>query len=159
FGAITASLSISEEIEGRTAVTLMSKPISRRQFLLGKFAGIALAAAFMFCLLGVYFEGVLLVKHTWDKLGSLSEESARESARIGVVSTPAWVNDTLRRLALPGPATDFGRGVGQWLAHTLDTLPGLVLCFSQVLVLVALAVALATRVPMVVNLPTVLVVY
>jgi hypothetical protein len=34
-----------------------------------------------------------------------------------------------------------------------------VLCFSQVLVLVALAVALATRVPMVVNLVTVLVVY
>ena len=40
-----------------------------------------------------------------------------------------------------------------------DTLPGLVLCFSQVMVLVALAVALATRVPMVVNLTMVLVVY
>ena len=37
--------------------------------------------------------------------------------------------------------------------------PGLVLTFSQVMVLVALAVTLATRVPMVVNLPTVLVVY
>src|SRR5262249_40128076 len=44
FGAVLASMSISEEIEGRTAVTLMSKPVSRRQFLLGKYAGILLAA-------------------------------------------------------------------------------------------------------------------
>src|SRR5206468_2383340 len=44
FAVIAASMSISEEIEGRTAVTLMSKPVSRRQFLLGKFAGILLAA-------------------------------------------------------------------------------------------------------------------
>ncbi len=39
FGALAASMSISEEIEGRTAVTLMSKPVSRRQFLIGKFVG------------------------------------------------------------------------------------------------------------------------
>jgi hypothetical protein len=41
----------------------------------------------------------------------------------------------------------------------MDTLPALVLCFSQVMVLVALAVALATRVPMAVNLLAVLAVY
>jgi ABC-type transport system involved in multi-copper enzyme maturation permease subunit len=66
FGTLAASLSISEEIEGRTAITVMSKPISRRQFMLGKFAGITLAGLFMFGLLGVYFEGVLMVKHWWD---------------------------------------------------------------------------------------------
>jgi hypothetical protein len=165
FGALVASQSISEEIEGRTAVTLMSKPVSRRQFLLGKYAGIALAGMFMFGLLGSYFEGVLLAKHWWDKLGPLSEigqvkeSSVTESVRIGVVATPAWVTGPLRDWALAGPSTDFLRGVGQWLAHSLDTLPGLVLGFSQVMVLVALAVALATRVPMVVNLTAVLVVY
>jgi hypothetical protein len=165
FGALTASMSISEEIEGRTAVTLMSKPVSRRQFLLGKYAGIVLAGLFMFGLLGSYFEGVLLVKHWWDKLGPLSEigqvkeSSAAEGVRIGVVATPPWVTGPLHRWALAGPSTDFLRGVGQWLAHSLDTLPGLVLSFSQVLVLVALAVSLATRVPMVVNLVAVLVVY
>ena len=57
FGALAASLSISEEIEGRTAVTLMSKPVSRRQFLLGKFVGILLATLLMIGLLGSYFEG------------------------------------------------------------------------------------------------------
>src|SRR5262249_52385150 len=40
FSVLAASMSISEEIEGRTAVTLMSKPVSRRQFLLGKYVGI-----------------------------------------------------------------------------------------------------------------------
>jgi hypothetical protein len=159
FGGLAASLSISEEIEGRAAITVMSKPVSRRQFMLGKFAGIILAALFMFGLLAVFFEGVLLVKHWWERLGSLNEVVETTQARIGVVSTPAWVTATLDRWGLPGQITDVLRGVGQWAAHMLDTLPGLVLCYSQVLVLVGLAVALATRVPMVVNLTTVLVVF
>ncbi|MFO0844898.1 MAG: ABC transporter permease subunit [Gemmataceae bacterium] len=161
FGSLAASLSISEEIEGRTAITVMSKPVSRRQFMLGKFAGILLAALFMFGLLGVYFEGVLIVKHWWDKLEPLTEvvESQTSQARIGVVATPVWVTTALEQWGLPGQIADVLRGIGQWLAHTLDTLPGLVLCYSQVMVLVGLAVALATRVPMVVNLTTVLVVF
>src|SRR5262249_51447228 len=61
FGTLAASMSVSEEIEGRTAVTLMSKPVSRRQFLLGKFLGIVLAALVMYGLLGVWYEGMLLL--------------------------------------------------------------------------------------------------
>src|SRR5947209_3790458 len=53
FSVLAASMSISEEIEGRTAITLMSKPVSRRQFLLGKFFGILLAALLMTGLIGV----------------------------------------------------------------------------------------------------------
>src|SRR5688500_5440445 len=47
FGVLAASMSISEEIEGRTAVTLMSKPVNRRQFLIGKFLGILMACLVM----------------------------------------------------------------------------------------------------------------
>ncbi len=36
----TSSTSIAEEIEGKTAMTLLSKPINRRQFVVGKFVGI-----------------------------------------------------------------------------------------------------------------------
>lgn len=36
----TASTSVAEEIEGKTAMTLLSKPINRRQFVLGKYLGI-----------------------------------------------------------------------------------------------------------------------
>jgi hypothetical protein len=145
FGTLAASLFVSEEIEGRTAVTLMSKPVSRRQFLLGKFAGIVLAALVLFALLGTYFEGVMLFKHWWE--------------RMDPQPTPPWVASSLEALNLPGEATDLLRGVGLWISHTLDTLPGLVLSFSQVMVLVAIAVSLATRVPMVVNLTAVLVIF
>ena len=39
----TSSTSIADEIEGKTAMTLLSKPINRRQFVLGKFVGIMVA--------------------------------------------------------------------------------------------------------------------
>ena len=39
----TASTSVAEEIEGKTAMTLLSKPINRRQFVLGKYIGIVQA--------------------------------------------------------------------------------------------------------------------
>lgn len=35
----TASTSVAEEIEGKTAMTLLSKPINRRQFVLGSISG------------------------------------------------------------------------------------------------------------------------
>ncbi|MGL4549574.1 MAG: ABC transporter permease [Gemmataceae bacterium] len=158
FGTLAASLSISEEIEGRTAITVMSKPVSRRQFMLGKFAGIALAGLFMFGLLAVYFEGVLMVKHWWDKLEAPKESDAVQAA-LGVVPTPPWATELLAAWDLPGGPTDLLRGIFQWAAHAADTLPALALCYSQVMVLVALAVALATRVPVVVNLVVILVVF
>ncbi len=50
-----ASKSVAEEIEGRTALTVLSKPIGRRQFILGKFSGISLAIALLFIVLGLWF--------------------------------------------------------------------------------------------------------
>lgn len=44
----TASTSIAEEIEGKTAMTLLSKPINRRQFILGKYLGILYGALMLF---------------------------------------------------------------------------------------------------------------
>jgi ABC-type transport system involved in multi-copper enzyme maturation permease subunit len=145
FGTITASQSISEEIEGRTAVTLMSKPVSRRQFLLGKFLGILLASLLMFALLGWFFQGVLLGKAWLDHLDP--------------TPTPVWLTSTLSWANLPDQPTDLLRGVGLWVDHTLNVLPGLVMTFSEVMVLLAVAVALATRATMIVNLATVLAIY
>jgi ABC-type transport system involved in multi-copper enzyme maturation permease subunit len=157
FGALAASMSISEEIEGRTAVTLMSKPVSRRHFLIGKFVGIVLAAAVFFALLGTYFEGIALFKHWWDKMDTPWWSKELDS-RVAE-SAPQWVSAMLEKWALPGEATDLLRGVGLWTHLTLDTAPGLVLGFSQVMVLIAIAVSLATRVPMVVNLVAVVVIF
>lgn len=48
----TASLSVAEEIEGKTAMTLLSKPITRREFILGKYVGIAQSTLWMVLFLG-----------------------------------------------------------------------------------------------------------
>ena len=145
FGTLAASQSISEEIEGRTAVTLMSKPVSRRQFLLGKFLGILLAALLLYGLLSWAFEGVLLEKSCLD--------------RLDPQPTPVWLTSALGQLNLAEKPTALLRGVGLWSAHTLSVLPGLVMTFSEVMVLIAVAVALATRTTMVVNLATVLAIF
>src|SRR5579871_4228824 len=115
FGALAASMSISEEIEGRTAVTLMSKPVSRRHFLIGKFLGIILAAGVLFALLGIYFEGVTLFKPWWDK----SDQPWWNQQNVSIVvpnenPAPPWIMNLLRQWALPGATTDLLRGIGLW---------------------------------------------
>jgi len=69
---LTASTSIAEEIEGKTAITLLSKPISRRQFIVGKFFGIILSASVLFVALGALFLLIVFYKVGYD---------AREMAR------------------------------------------------------------------------------
>jgi hypothetical protein len=148
FGTLAASMFVSEEIEGRTAVTLMSKPVSRRQFLLGKFVGIMLAALLMFGLLGLFFEGSLIFKRWLDRLDQTDPLPPAE-----------WIAPTLNRLNLPRDPREFVRGILFWADLTKETMPGLILAYCQVMVLVAIAVSLATRLPMVVNLSIILVIY
>jgi ABC-type transport system involved in multi-copper enzyme maturation permease subunit len=62
----TASLSIADEIEGRTALTLLSKPVGRRQFILGKFLGILQPVAIMFIVLGAIFLSSVSYKAVYD---------------------------------------------------------------------------------------------
>src|ERR1041384_977067 len=40
---VTSGLVVTQELEDRTAVTLLAKPIERSEFLLGKFAGLVLS--------------------------------------------------------------------------------------------------------------------
>src|SRR5688572_29923966 len=57
------SRSIFEEIEDRTMLTLMSKPVRKREVLVGKYLGIVMAAALAIAVLGT-----LLVLATWWRL-------------------------------------------------------------------------------------------
>jgi len=147
FSVLAASMSISEEIEGRTAITVMSKPVSRRQFLLGKFLGTLLAALLMTGILGSLFTGVMWFKLWFDREPTLD---------------PAWI-ESLRfssGSALSGPSLNFVAGTAIWLQESImGTGPGLVFGFCQVMVLLSIAVALATRLPMVVNMVTCLLVF
>ena len=59
------------EIEGKTALTVLSKPVSRRDFILGKFVGIAWTVAVMF----VMFGAVMLVTVTYKTIYDAREYS------------------------------------------------------------------------------------
>jgi ABC-2 family transporter protein len=77
---LTASSSVAEEIEGKTAITLLSKPINRRQFIVGKFIGIEMGAFTMFALLGSLFMAGVWYKYAYDlreAAGGVAETSAR----------------------------------------------------------------------------------
>ncbi|MGE3244256.1 MAG: ABC transporter permease, partial [Pirellulales bacterium] len=65
-GLWTASVSVADEIEGKTAVTLLSKPISRREFVIGKFVGIVWALFLMFVVLGAILLVVVSYKIVYD---------------------------------------------------------------------------------------------
>ena len=62
----TSSVSIADEIEGRTALTLLSKPVGRRQFIFGKFLGILIPVTIMFIVLGAVFLSSISYKAVYD---------------------------------------------------------------------------------------------
>ncbi len=145
FGAILASTSISEEIEGRTAVTLMSKPVSRRQFLLGKYVGILLATLVITLMLGWLFNWMMLFTHWYEK--------------VDPVPFPAGAATFIHALT-PGTEREaFLQGLSWWGLDAANVAPGLVLGFGQVMVLLAIAVCLATRLPVVANVVSTAVLY
>ncbi len=146
FGAVLASTSISEEIEGRTAVTLMSKPVSRRQFLLGKYIGILLSALVITVLLGWFFDWMLLFKRWYEA--------------VDPVQFPAGAASVIRSVAPGSPGGQaFLRGASWWAIDASQVAPSVVLGFGQVMVLLAIAVCLATRLPVAANVTTCGVVY
>jgi hypothetical protein len=141
FVVICASTSISDEIEGRTAVTLMSKPVSRRQFLLGKFAGILLAGVVLVVLLGWFMVWMFIFKDAYEL----------RIDRGPKPDDPAWVLYASARYAPEGAAYNVARGIGLWIEEAGAVLPGLVIVSCQVMVLLSIAVALATRLHFTVN--------
>ncbi len=61
-----AGTSISDEIEGRTALTVLSKPIGRRSFIIGKYMGIFWTVAVMFCVFGLFLMVAVAYKPLYD---------------------------------------------------------------------------------------------
>jgi ABC-type transport system involved in multi-copper enzyme maturation permease subunit len=119
----TASVSVAEEIDGRTALTLLSKPISRRQFVLGKFLGIVWANLLMFIVLGAWMMILVSYKVVYD---------ARETAN----PEPAWQLCATEMLGtVPGLVLSFMEtvvltAISVAISTRLPILPNLVICGS-----------------------------
>ncbi|MGL4461511.1 MAG: ABC transporter permease [Planctomycetia bacterium] len=72
-GLFAASVAIADEIEGKTAITLLSKPITRLDFILGKYLGIMAAIALLFALLTFVFLAALYYKVGYDAKETAAE--------------------------------------------------------------------------------------
>ncbi len=62
----TASSSISDEIDGKTALMALSKPVGRPTFIAGKYLGVMVAVTAMFLILGIYFLNTVSYKVVYD---------------------------------------------------------------------------------------------
>ncbi|QDT72673.1 ABC transporter permease [Lacipirellula limnantheis] len=119
----TASTSVADEIEGRTALTVLSKPVGRRQFIVGKFLGILWPIVLMFVILGIVFLLTVSFKVVYD---------ARESAK----TTPEWTECYLEVVRIiPGLVLAFLEAVilaaiSVAVSTRLPMLPNLVICGS-----------------------------
>lgn len=137
----TAAISISEEIEGRTAITLLSKPVKRWQFLVGKFLGILLAGLLMTLILSIFLGWTITFKIQWEQL---EEDLPGKKADINAIQQATASLPT--QVAKP---LEYALTV---VAAVKAMAPGPILVFCQVMIMTALAAALATRLPLVVNL-------
>ena len=119
----TASISISEEIDGKTALTLLSKPIGRRQLILGKFLGVIAPVMIMFIILGALFLCTVSYKVVYD---------ARESC----LPDPTAV-DCLQEMQQIGPGLTLSlmeavvlASISVAISTRLPMLANLVICVS-----------------------------
>lgn len=125
------SKSIYEEIEDRTMLTLMSKPVAKLEVLLGKYLGIILAAAMAIAILGGIIALCLWYRVPGDYLLNAGSLDEREVQTV----------HEYRFMFLAG------------------LFPAMVLMWLQVSVLAAISVAISTRLSLVVNLPAVIIIY
>jgi ABC-type transport system involved in multi-copper enzyme maturation permease subunit len=120
-GLWTASVSVADEIEGRTALTLLSKPISRREFVLGKFLGIVWPILLMFIVLGVILLVTVSYKVVYDSRETANPEPNWQqcySVMIGIVPG----------LALGFMETIVLTAISVAISTRLPMLPNLVIC-------------------------------
>jgi ABC-type transport system involved in multi-copper enzyme maturation permease subunit len=122
---------IDEEIENRTMLTLMSKPIARWQVVVGKYLGVMLLCFAMVAALGLVTGACAYIRYFDDMLIDYR------------VATPAQV-----------AALDLGN-----LKANLALAPALLLQFLQIATLAAVSVAISTRYGLVINITVIILLY
>ena len=122
FALWMASVSVAEEIEGRTALTVLSKPIGRPQFVIGKYLGIVGAVAVMFILLGTFM--------LWCVSYKVCFESRETSMDLTWYACHNHAFSTVPSLVLHFLQVSVLASVGVALSTRLPMLPNLIVCSS-----------------------------
>lgn len=86
-GVWSASSSVSDEIEGRTALTVLSKPIDRRSFMLGKMIGVFWIILLIFVILGGIELFAVAYKPIYDARESSNEQPLWQICHIEAART------------------------------------------------------------------------
>ena len=119
----TASVSVADEIEGRTALTVLSKPLTRRQFILGKFAGLVLVALLVFLILGSVLLMTTSLKVVYDaREGAKVDPLWRDCADEMITVVPGLVLSLLETILLAA--------VSLAVSTRLGMIPNLIVCFT-----------------------------
>ena len=121
--AWTASVSVSEEIEGRTALTVLSKPIGRIQFVLGKFFGVLQSVSLLYLFLGAILLIAVSGKVVYD---------VRESPTLEALWTDCYEEmiGIVPGLMLAFFETIVITAISVAISTRLPMLPNLLICFS-----------------------------
>jgi hypothetical protein len=156
---LTASSTITDEIEGRTALTMLSKPLKRTEFLLGKYFGVGITAVALVLLMAP----VILITLRSQKF--LPEQDPRFGIGVGLgllIGLIVFGVLLVLRLLLRGGVSMI---LGFWIAYAVMTafvliylsqhsvaaawdfrpLMGLLFIALHALLISAVAVLLATR--------------
>jgi hypothetical protein len=123
---------VDEEIENRTMLTLMSKPVSRWQVILGKYLGVLILILVCVVTLGVMAAICSYMRYYDDMALDFRVAQSQEE----------W------------NSLHFAN-----FKHLMALLPGLVLAFLQVATLAAISVAVSTRYGLAVNVTVVVLIY
>ncbi|MFM7290318.1 MAG: ABC transporter permease [Planctomycetia bacterium] len=119
----TASVSVAEEIEGRTALTVLSKPLTRPQFVLGKFAGLVLVGLLVFMILGAVLLATTSLKVVYDaREGAKLDPIWRDCADEMITVVPGLVLSLLETILLAA--------VSLAVSTRLGIVPNLIICFT-----------------------------
>ena len=119
----TASVAVADEIEGRTALTVLSKPLTRPQFILGKFAGLVLVALLVFLILGSVLMATTSLKVVYDaREGAKTDPIWRDCADEMITVVPGLVLSLLETILLAA--------ISLAVSTRLGLVPNLIICFT-----------------------------
>ncbi|NQU22469.1 MAG: ABC transporter permease subunit [Candidatus Nealsonbacteria bacterium] len=119
----TASRSIADEIDGRTALTVLSKPINRIGFILGKFLGVVGPVALVFIILGALFLCSLSFKVEFEARESGGNDATAQACLDTMVQTlPGLVLALLETIVMSSIAVA--------ISTRLPIVANLLICFS-----------------------------
>lgn len=119
----TASSSIAEEIEGKTALTILAKPVGRQTFVFGKYLGVMIAVTALFLILGIFFLNTLAYKLVYD-----ARESAKELPTA--VECFIYVKGIVPGLVLSFFETIVLTAISIAISTRLSLLPNLTVCLT-----------------------------